>query len=975
MKNFTFTFFTFLFMSLSLQAQFVQTARIASDARITASGDNNRGAAFNAATNTYLVANRATPAIHTYTYTPSSGALAFNSSGGSGSGSLNMTGVTGGTVSLIDVEVADDGVIYASNLTTNPTTSAFKIYRWANESATPTVAFNATIGSLATTERLGDAFDVQGSGTSTVILVSGNHSSSMVYKFVTADGSNFTYDSKITVIANSAAHGIAQITAGGEFYGSRSASGTAIGRYPATGASSPTTTLTTSFVSDVHGDIDYLEAGGKKWLAISGEGAAAGGGVKLVDVTDGDAQAKIYGKTPNLGAVTNSNASSDVEIIYDAVANTITILTLVDNNGIAAYRTTFGETGTTVRWTGSGGDGKWATATNWSSGAVPRAVDDVILDNTTVSGSYTVTLTGTETVCAKSLQIGYVGNTNTITLSITNGSLANELYFGDQTNGNDDLIIEEGGVLENISAATAGDVFKRRYATSTTTGDRFVIRAKGTYKHNTARSASNAWFDAGPNSHSASSNFEYHVGSNAAIPLSGRTYGNLKLVPATAKTFTASGANSTTVNDFVLNSNATLTDAGTGTMNISGNVTVDGTLTYSGTRSLNFNGTTAQTYSDASPASVVTVTGGLTINNTAGLTLNAPLQYNGALTLTNGLITTTSTNILRAGTAATASTGSATSYINGPMAKIGGATAFHFPVGKNGKVQIIGIANTAATSTFTAEYFATRHASYNNVDAPLIKISEAGYWDLSRTSGSDAADVIITWDNNSGVVDYTKMVVAHNTGANWFREATSGTPTGDNSAGTVTATGVSTFSPFALGSSDALALPLELLTIKAIEQDQKAVIMWTTASETNLDIFEVQRSKDGKTFAQVGTVKAEGKAANYSFIDAQPINGINYYRLKSIDIDKTFEYSQIVSLQNNKTKANIKVYPTATTGMLTVESNGSQVEDVTIFNYVGQVVLTAKYTNNLNISHLPSGMYLLQVRAGQENVIEKILKQ
>ena len=59
MKNFKLTFFSFLLTSLSATAQFVETARIASDGtRITASGDNNRGAAFNAGTNNYLVATR-----------------------------------------------------------------------------------------------------------------------------------------------------------------------------------------------------------------------------------------------------------------------------------------------------------------------------------------------------------------------------------------------------------------------------------------------------------------------------------------------------------------------------------------------------------------------------------------------------------------------------------------------------------------------------------------------------------------------------------------------------------------------------------------------------------------------------------------------------------------------------------------------------------------------------------------------------
>jgi hypothetical protein len=98
--------------------------------------------------------------------------------------------VTGGIYNLNMVDVADDGAIYACNLTTDG--NGFKIYRWADDLATtlPTTAY--TGAPLAT--RVGDSFDVRGAGTSTQILIGARNSSSD-YRFAiftTVDGSVFT---------------------------------------------------------------------------------------------------------------------------------------------------------------------------------------------------------------------------------------------------------------------------------------------------------------------------------------------------------------------------------------------------------------------------------------------------------------------------------------------------------------------------------------------------------------------------------------------------------------------------------------------------------------------------------------------------------------------------------------------------------------------------------------------------------------
>jgi Metallo-peptidase family M12B Reprolysin-like/Secretion system C-terminal sorting domain len=171
-------------------------------------------------------------------------------------------------------------------------------------------------------------------------------------------------------------------------------------------------------------------------------------------------------------------------------------------------------------------------------------------------------------------------------------------------------------------------------------------------------------------------------------------------------------------------------------------------------------------------------------------------------------------------------------------------------------------------------------------------------------------------------------------------------------------------------------LPVELVDLSAKLVQKTTHLAWQTGSELNSLGFEVERSNDdGKTYKKVGVVKANGRAATYDFVDIAPREGVNYYRLKSIDNDQTFAYSKVVSVQLGNINSAIKIYPTITNGVLTIENKGVSVDKVLVFNYIGQLVLLAQPTNSVNLSHLPSGVYLVQVQSGQESVIEKVLKQ
>ncbi|MEW6060931.1 MAG: cohesin domain-containing protein [Bacteroidota bacterium] len=322
-----------MLLSDIVSAQFTQVWKVNPGTwPMLSSGDHTRGAALNRSNGHYLVTRRDLPRIYV-----------FDATNGMLLDSLNMTGISGGTVAIQDIEATSDGVIYATNLILQTgADTVFKIYRWANDSSTtvPTVAFSGR--PLDKNGRFGDAFDVAGTGTGTVMYVGGNSTNTdSVLVFTTSDGVTFTNSGTIRITGNDAGMGIAQITPGGDFLTSRYASSNPIRLYSGTGAGrldAVPTTVTPAFQAD----ITYLEAGGRKWVASTESLATAGHGHKgvLLNTTYGLSGAVKVGTTPVIGTAANTGSiGGDIELQYNAADSTMTIYLMIDNNGIAAYKT------------------------------------------------------------------------------------------------------------------------------------------------------------------------------------------------------------------------------------------------------------------------------------------------------------------------------------------------------------------------------------------------------------------------------------------------------------------------------------------------------------------------------------------------------------------------------------------------------------------------------------------------------------
>ncbi|MEN0004761.1 MAG: peptidoglycan DD-metalloendopeptidase family protein [Bacteroidota bacterium] len=173
------------------------------------------------------------------------------------------------------------------------------------------------------------------------------------------------------------------------------------------------------------------------------------------------------------------------------------------------------------------------------------------------------------------------------------------------------------------------------------------------------------------------------------------------------------------------------------------------------------------------------------------------------------------------------------------------------------------------------------------------------------------------------------------------------------------------------------ALPVELTAFSAQKhQSTQALLEWTTATETDNAGFEVQRSFDGKTWEALGFVEGQGtseQTQHYRFIDPQPFRTINYYRLRQIDYNGTFEFSAIKTVEIDQLDNGITVFPNPVQGELTILAEDIQV--VKVFDTQGRLSMQFVGPSVVDFSNLPKGIYLLKVETSTQSYTEKVVKR
>ena len=442
---------------------------------------------------------------------------------------------------------------------------------------------------------------------------------------------------------------------------------------------------------------------------------------------------------------------------------------------------------------------------------------------------------------------------------------------------------------------------------------------------------------------------------------------------------------------------------------------LSGTPTFSASTDVTYTGSNPITTGPELPGSAGL--NNLTINCSGGVTLVSATTCNGTtFTLTSGQLTTTATNLLTLGSTTTVSGGSASSFVNGPMAQTIASTSLTsltFPIGKGTAYRPVTLAVTqgAATSTtYTAEVFNSAPVA-NTIPGTLgPTISTVRYWSIvgNPITSVTSSTVQITYDADDGVTDNANLKIAQGPsagGGEWVDLGGTGTA---NTTGTITSTNAltdfttNTVYTLANTTTGTNPLPVELTSFTALPGKNNVELAWNTATEINNFGFDIERKTANSqqltannqslinNWTKVGFVNGHGTTnapQSYSFTDVSARVGKYSYRLKQIDHNGNFVYSQTV-------EATVGIMP----GTIWLDNNypnpfnpSTKISFVLgtkghatlkVYSLLGQEVATLAdgefndgeiQTFTFDASKYSSGIYYYQLKSGSGTQIKKML--
>ena len=182
-------------------------------------------------------------------------------------------------------------------------------------------------------------------------------------------------------------------------------------------------------------------------------------------------------------------------------------------------------------------------------------------------------------------------------------------------------------------------------------------------------------------------------------------------------------------------------------------------------------------------------------------------------------------------------------------------------------------------------------------------------------------------------------------------------------------------------------LPFSITSFTAEKKNSAVKLNWQSNSELNTSHFIIEKGFDGTDFSAFQRVEGSGNSntqKNYTATDVKPIYGTNFYRLKMVDLDGKFTYSDIVAIKVNNDSYHVSVFPNPVQNELqiqipaTVKANCViQLQDIS-----GKIIRqkTVQLNNSLlstsmNVEDLGKGIYLLVVQYGDNKETQKIIKQ
>lgn len=179
-------------------------------------------------------------------------------------------------------------------------------------------------------------------------------------------------------------------------------------------------------------------------------------------------------------------------------------------------------------------------------------------------------------------------------------------------------------------------------------------------------------------------------------------------------------------------------------------------------------------------------------------------------------------------------------------------------------------------------------------------------------------------------------------------------------------------------------LPVEFSAFTAIPKGQASYLEWETLTESNNDYFSIERSTDAKTFSAIGQVEGKGTTyvpQAYSYLDQAAKPGINYYRLRQVDFDGQYEYSEMKTVLIPYEESNLQVYPNPSKGRFHIQlpQNSNAGSKLQLLNSQGQMIwqMKASASSSANLTFaeedLTPGVYFLKLLEGDRTITRRVV--
>jgi hypothetical protein len=279
------------------------------------------------------------------------------------------------------------------------------------------------------------------------------------------------------------------------------------------------------------------------------------------------------------------------------------------------------------------------------------------------------------------------------------------------------------------------------------------------------------------------------------------------------------------------------------------------------------------------------------------------------------------------------------------------------------------------------------HNNHESNDLGLVNMPGTGTVNAGNLEDGLEHEVCINYDATTHVLSVTIDGVsklstdlgASNNLNTYFAGATlnytwSAGKYGANNMQTIAPSGTSIFGTAGHNFCSNVA-PVSLISFTGHFVGDYIALNWATASELNNQKFMIERSSDMFNWTTIGEVRGAGTVSsiqNYSFDDFKPLSGIAYYRLRQVDFDGAFAYSNVVVIDQHKTSIDLFVVPNPFDDAFTIQSSSLEKNNVLMHDVLGRLVYQTSFENGSTTirPELPSGTYILTVSSS--TIVEQL---